>query len=41
VVDEEVRNVKITDGRIAIVNLIFEEDWNLKVLTSRIYFFYH
>ena len=30
IVDEEVRDVRITDGRTAVVKLVFEEDWKIK-----------
>ena len=38
IIDEEVRDVRISDGRTAIVKLVFDEDWNLKdVLVNDIY----
>jgi len=30
VIDEEVRDVRITDGRTAIVKLVFDEEWKLE-----------
>ena len=38
IIDEEVRDVRVSDGRTAIVKLVFDEDWNLKdVLVNDIY----
>ena len=38
VIDEEVRDVRINDGRIAIVKLVFNENWFLEaVLVNDIY----
>ena len=38
VIDEEVRDVRISDGRIAIVKLVFNENWFLEaVLVNDIY----
>jgi len=30
VIDEEVRDVRISDGRTAITKLVFDDDWNLE-----------
>ena len=30
VIDEGVRDVRITDGRTAVVKLVFDENWRLK-----------
>ena len=30
IIDEEVKDVRITDGRTAIVKLVFDENWRLK-----------
>ena len=30
IVDEEVRDVRITDGRTAIVKLVFDEEWKIR-----------
>ena len=30
IVDEEVRDVRITDGRTAVVKLVFDEEWKIK-----------
>ena len=38
IIDEEVRDVRISDGRIAIVKLVFNENWFLEaVLVNDIY----
>jgi len=38
VIDEEVRGVKVSDGRTAIVKLVFNEDWKLReILVNDIY----
>lgn len=30
IVDEEVRDVRITDGRTAVVKLVFDEEWKIR-----------
>ena len=38
IVDEEVRDVRITDGRTVIVKLVFDEEWKIKeVLVNDVY----
>ena len=38
VIDEEAMDVRITDGRTAIVKLVFDEEWNLEdLLVNDIY----
>jgi len=38
IIDEEVRDVRISDGKTAIVKLVFDEGWNLEaILVNDIY----
>jgi len=38
ILDEEVRDVRISDGRTAIAKLVFDEGWNLEaILVNDIY----
>jgi len=38
IIDEEVRDVRISDGKTAIAKLVFDEDWNLQaILVNDIY----
>ena len=38
IIDEEVRDVRISDGRTAIAKLVFDEGWNLQaILVNDIY----
>ena len=38
IIDEEVRDVRISDGRTAITKLVFDEGWNLEaILVNDIY----
>ena len=30
IVDEEVRDVRITDGKTAVVKLVFDEEWKIR-----------
>jgi len=38
IIDEEVRDLRISDGKTAIVKLVFDEGWNLQaILVNDIY----
>ena len=38
IIDEEVRDVRISDGKMAITKLVFDEGWNLQaILVNDIY----
>ena len=38
IIDEEVKDVRISDGRTAIAKLVFDEGWNLQaILVNDIY----
>ena len=38
IIDEEVRDVRISDGKTAITKLVFDEGWNLQaILVNDIY----
>ena len=38
VIDEEIRDVRVSDGKTAIAKLVFDEEWRLKdVLVNDIY----
>jgi len=38
IIDEEVRDLRISDGRTAITKLVFDEGWNLQaILVNDIY----
>ena len=38
IIDEEVKDVRISDGKTAITKLVFDDDWNLQaILVNDIY----